>query len=844
MSDIDRIRLEVKAKPTQADTALNRRTALLRWWRLMWRRGQDMSPFDAVANDILNSAPDSTANFVAIDRGYQVLEGMWASPTFIPQKQGESKNYFGTPSDWPYYGGPTKRNNGYSPDPGPSEGKLAWRFPKGKKWNAVPVVDRGRIYLSSPGIDVAAFCLHEKTGVILWRGRSYGERFYGSASSKYDPVVSENQVLIRQGMFPGSMKLYDKGKQLETGGSDSVVDSFTYTRDDSIVVHADAESGKDLWAYDTKSRLSGEPQLDGHSIYAAGRSGDVYRLDKTEGKVRWKVNLEETVQGKLSIGKEHIYVGTSNGKLITLYKQDGSIAWTFDSGESEVRSRQFFSAVYESKGKLYLGTSTNQLLALDAKSGELAWKYRVDDWVRSRPIEFNGVVYAATLNSRLYALKETLTGVKEHWSRFLGQHGITADLVAGETGLLVADRHFKLHSVDFESGTIRWQHGIQDGAWIEGQFIKADYAAALPGTPTVVDGVVYIGGSDGFVNAVNVETGKELWKFEVDGRVTGAVSIVDGKAMFGEIGRPTGAFDGTVELGDVQVAQNEEGPQYYAVDMKTGELIWQSHEYGYTWIGAIDNDGVMFSGDMSGYVYGIDPDTGEKLWSYYTAQDTFQEDKAHDHYKHGWPPGVYCMPVADDENFYVGSWSGYYFAFDQKSGDLRWRTQTGWPETGGGLPDSAAPTLHKNYLYVQKQGHRIAAINIDSGEIDWEWKSRPGYLQNGTLAGLGDMVFASIGRRVTYIPYHSEIIAFSDVESGSDMLWTFRDGGGLTAPVVTDEQLIFGSTCGVFLTSVDPRTGTLKWRLYTGGEMTENVPAIYGDMLFSVSKNGWLNAVK
>ena len=97
---------------------------------------------------------------------------------------------------------------------------------------------------------------------------------------------------------------------------------------------------------------------------------------------------------------------------------------------------------------------------------------------------------------------------------------------------------------------------------------------------------------------------------------------------------------------------------------------------------------------------------------------------------------------------------------------------------------------------------------------------------------------------MTYIPYVSYIYRFADVENGSEEIWKHRDGGGLTAPVVTDSQLIFGSTTGVYLTSLDPATGALKWRLYTGGEMTENVPAIYGNMAFNVSKNGWLNAVK
>ena len=202
------------------------------------------------------------------------------------------------------------------------------------------------------------------------------------------------------------------------------------------------------------------------------------------------------------------------------------------------------------------------------------------------------------------------------------------------------------------------------------------------------------------------------------------------------------------------------------------------------------------------------------------------------------------MPVADKDSFYTGSWSGYYFSWEQETGNLRWRTQTGYNERGGGLPDSAAPTLHKDHLYVQKNGHIIAAINKHSGKIDWEWQAPAGYLQNGTLAGMEDRIYGSVVNRVTHIPYISWLICFNDVENGSRELWRHRDGGGLTAPVVTDHQLIFGSSTGMFLTSLDPLTGELLWRVYTGGEMTENVPAIYGKMVYSVSKNGWLNAVK
>ena len=80
MGDVDAIREDVRREATGAKNDASRRSALLRWWRLMWRRGQDMTAFDEVANHLLNTAPASEANWAGIDRGYAVLEEMWANP--------------------------------------------------------------------------------------------------------------------------------------------------------------------------------------------------------------------------------------------------------------------------------------------------------------------------------------------------------------------------------------------------------------------------------------------------------------------------------------------------------------------------------------------------------------------------------------------------------------------------------------------------------------------------------------------------------------------------------------------------------------------------------------------
>jgi outer membrane protein assembly factor BamB len=210
---------------------------------------------------------------------------------------------------------------------------------------------------------------------------------------------------------------------------------------------------------------------------------------------------------------------------------------------------------------------------------------------------------------------------------------------------------------------------------------------------------------------------------------------------------------------------------------------------------------------------------------------------------HGFPPGVYCNPATDGTLFYSGSWSGYYFAFD-KDGKLIWRTQTNNGNLHGGLPDSSAPVVWGNHLYVQKIGHYLAAINLKTGNIDWEWTGIPGFLQNGTVAAHDGMIYGSVTRVVTTLPYNTTLIAFSDVENGAEIKWRYRGGAGLTTPVLTEDKVVFGASGEVFLTCLDPDNGTVKWRFYTGGEMMENGPALYGNKFYAHCKNGWLYAIQ
>jgi outer membrane protein assembly factor BamB len=839
MEDIDTIRKEVLVTATDTANCDSRRTALIRWWRFLWRQGYDLSSFDEVAQKLLYTEHDSAGSWRAMEEGFSILESVTETLVRIKEVSGTLSTAVSSTTDWPFYMGPSKTNRGTSPDVGPSEGKLAWRFPKGYAWDATPVIEDGKIYLSSPGIDVVAFCLDEKSGKALWRARQYGESYYGTPTTKHSPWVTDQHVIIRTDASDAktsNLHIFDKktGERVVSSASDRKAcgNVVVYKQRGHAMVWADAQSGDEIWRYETSEYLTADPAISGETVYLATKQGTVHAFDVNEKLPRWTVKLNVPLRGEVTIGEKLLYIGSKDGGLCALDRKTGEKVWSKKSPDPESRSYQYYSKVLESKNRIYVGGASGFLYCLNQSDGKLIWKHRLTDWVRSRPFLKGKTLYVATLDGMLTALSDQGDTAELLWSKKLAPHGFTADLVGGSHSLLACGRDYIMYAVDFETGDVLWKHGILDGAWVDGKFYYADWSGGLLGSPTVVDGVVYIGGPDGFVNAVDVESGKEIWKFETPGTISISTTVVDGKVLFSHLG------------GFSEHHGFEAEAAYYAIDQKTGQEVWQTSELGKVWVSGAYHDGVMCIGNMNGTVYGINPDTGEKLWSYFTAKDTPQENRPLTGFHHGWPPGVYSVPLCDDEYFYTGSWSGYYFAFEQKTGKLAWRCQTGNPASGGGLPDSAAPMLWEDHVYVQKRGARVAAINTRTGMIDWEWKPKEPHLQNGTIAAANNLIFGSTVNQVTALPYTSKQYAFTDVEGGSKLKWKINGGCGLTAPVLAGGRLIYGSSTGMFMTCVDPETGALKWRLFTGGEMLENVPAIYGNKVFNISKNGWLNAIE
>jgi alcohol dehydrogenase (cytochrome c) len=156
-------------------------------------------------------------------------------------------------------------------------------------------------------------------------------------------------------------------------------------------------------------------------------------------------------------------------------------------------------------------------------------------------------------------------------------------------------------------------------AWIHQ---GGDITMGLQETPTVIDGVVYSISAGNRVAALDAKTGVEIWRYQPK------LDPITKKVLFSPYSRGVAVGRGKVFIGTVD-------GRGIAVDQKTGKEIWQvqltdfanCHGCNFTSPPVLANDVLTFgstAGELAtaGKIFGVDGDTGEKLWEFETLNKT------------------------------------------------------------------------------------------------------------------------------------------------------------------------------------------------------------------------------
>ena len=291
-------------------------------------------------------------------------------------------------------------------------------------------------------------------------------------------------------------------------------------------------------------------------------------------------------------------------------------------------------------------------------------------------------------------------------------------------------------------------------------------AGATPASSvTIVNGLLYLGGADGTVQALNASTGALVWEYKTGHDIYPSPTVANG-IVYAPAGFSVYALDAktgvslwtyttgfytsspTVAYGSVYVGSYDFN--LYALDATTGALRWKYTTGGEVSAPAVAN-GAVYVGSNDHNLYAVDAITGGLRWKYTT-----------DGRAVGSPAVAYGM-------VYVGA-NDYIYAIDANYGWLYWKSTT------GNQYNSYSPaTVANGFVYVGAQSPMgVYALNAFNGALVWKYDINAFYAESPVVAN-----------GVVYAAGEDDHFYALEAYTGS-LLWTNQS---ITSPIVVNGVL-------------------------------------------------------
>lgn len=267
-----------------------------------------------------------------------------------------------------------------------------------------------------------------------------------------------------------------------------------------------------LWRFNSGDTLSSAPVSDGVSIFVAGDHGIVCAVD-LKGEKIWEQTLmrvnssndivAERLNAPLLVMGGQLFVGSSRGTFYALDAATGDVSWShFTDGSFNG------TPIDDGAGNVVaLDQSEGALMCWNAESGALLWKTEgVERSDGSPSIAQKRIVFGSCL-AALHVYSDQGAAIAE--IEVGGDGQIAGGVAIDGARAFAGDRSGRLLCFDLEQGALLWQTDAADDSTFS--------------TPALAGNRVVYAGDDGFVRAVDAQTGSLLWEWLTDGLPTSPV---------------------------------------------------------------------------------------------------------------------------------------------------------------------------------------------------------------------------------------------------------------------------------------------------------------------------------
>jgi outer membrane protein assembly factor BamB/predicted Ser/Thr protein kinase len=316
--------------------------------------------------------------------------------------------------------------------------------------------------------------------------------------------------------------------------------------------------------------------------------------------------------------------------------------WEFTC-EGEIRSSP---AVVD--GVVYVGSWDHNLYAVDAQSGGFIWKYATEDVISSSPCVWNELVFVGSDDRLLYALNRETGRIV--WSAPTRGRVISSPRAAHGYVFVGSDDHC-LYNLEARTGRLVWKYQTDS-------YVRS--------SPAISDEFVYFGSDDTNVYAIEIRSNRLKWRYRTRRQVISSPLLYEGLLFFGSVDRT-----------------------FYAVDAKAGWGVWQHRVMNsiFSSPAVSESLGLVYFGSVDHCVYAIDYSRGPPaVWTFETGGKVSSSS-----------------PVVTKDAVYVGSGDGYLYSLDARTGELRWKFNTGASVV-------SSPAVHGDLVYIGSKDHKLYAL--------------------------------------------------------------------------------------------------------------------------------------
>jgi outer membrane protein assembly factor BamB len=423
--------------------------------------------------------------------------------------------------------------------------------------------------------------------------------------------------------------------------------------------------------------------------------------------VLWRAALGSQTYTNPTIVGKNLFIATNNeglrnpkltgdrGVLMAFEKEDGNFLWQathekLPSGLVNDWPLQGICSTPYVEGKyIYYVSNRCEVVCIDAEGfldGENDGPYTSE--VNNTNVDAD-IIWIFDMMDELDVFPHNLAA---------GSPLIVGDILYTVTGNGVDESHILLPSpaapsfiaLNKNTGELIWEDNSPGENILHGTWSNPAYGV-VNNTPQVV-----FPGGDGWLYSFEPETGELIWKFNCNPE--GSVWKLGGSGTKNNIISTPVFYDNKVYLGVGQDPEHGEAPgHFWVIDAsgkgditKTGVVWRRSGEDFYRTMStaAIAND-LLFISDLSGFLYCLDPQTGEHHWTYDTEA------------------AIWGSPMAVDNKVYLGDEDGDVVVFkaDKKMEVLH--------EVNMGSAVYSTPVAKDGVLYIASRTQLYAIKNLD-----------------------------------------------------------------------------------------------------------------------------------